>query len=56
MNLENGDLRVHYKIPEKISLELDKAIKVALGEFRYYGYRTGFDLEDGVRDLIFRKE
>ena len=56
MNLKNGDVRVHYKLPERVDMELDKAISAVFKKFGYKELGTGFDFIDEVRDLRWKKD
>ena len=53
MNLKRGYLSIHYAGKGKRKLEKD--LEILLASHSYYRWASGFDLEDKVRDLAFRK-
>ena len=56
MRLHNNQLRVYYKTPKEIDVDLDKAIEKALKPFGFKRWASGFALVPKVRDLAFKRK
>ena len=53
--MENGDLKIQYKLEQSIDSELDKKIEILLKSFGYKWTGSGFSVHENIRDIQFIK-
>ena len=53
--LKEGELKIFYRLPDRVNEELDSALKKVLKTFGYEQWASGFNFIDETRDLAFKK-
>jgi len=54
--MENGDLKIQYKVEQSIDSVLDKKIEILLRSLGYKWTGSGISVHENIRDIQFIKE